>query len=152
MSRVADARLLVMSSTRDVDATRARLTRHGLPPFRVTVVPPEEGQRYLDLFNPIDIVLDTFPASGGTTAGDALWMGKPMVTLAADDMPASRRASVFLRSLRPRRSDRNDAGAVRRHRRRPRRRPRRASSSSPRPCARRWPGVQCATPPPAPPR
>ena len=64
-----------------------------------TVVPPEEGTPYLDLFNAVDIVLDTFPVSGGTTAGDALWMGRPMVTLAAASMPASRRAAVFLKSV-----------------------------------------------------
>ena len=98
MSAMPDARLLVMSSTRDVDATRARLTRHGVPSFRLAVVPPEEGTRYLDFFNQADIVLDTFPVSGGTTAGDALWMGRPMVTLATESMPASRRAAVFLKS------------------------------------------------------
>jgi predicted O-linked N-acetylglucosamine transferase (SPINDLY family) len=88
-----------MSSTRDVEATRARLTRLGVPSFRLTVLPPEDGTRYLDLFNTIDIVLDTFPYSGGATAGDALWMGKPIVTLASDAMPASRGAAVFLRSV-----------------------------------------------------
>jgi predicted O-linked N-acetylglucosamine transferase (SPINDLY family) len=99
MSATPDARLLVMSSTRDVEATRARLTRHGIAPFRLAVLPPAEGTPYLDFFNQADVVLDTFPVSGGTTAGDALWMGRPMVTLAADSMPASRRAAVFLKSI-----------------------------------------------------
>ena len=101
MSATPDARLLVMSGTGDVDATRARLVRHGVAPFRVTVVPPADGPRYLDFFNQVDVVLDTFPVSGGTTAGDALWMGRPMVTLAgpATEMPASRRAAVFLKSV-----------------------------------------------------
>jgi predicted O-linked N-acetylglucosamine transferase (SPINDLY family) len=88
-----------MSSTRDAEATRARLTRHGIAPFRLAVLPPEEGTPYLDFFNQADIVLDTFPVSSGTTAGDALWMGRPMVTLASDSMPASRRAAVFLKSV-----------------------------------------------------
>jgi len=99
MSRVPESRLLLMSSTRDVDATRARLTRFGIPPFRLSVLPPEPGGRYLDLFNAMDIVLDTFPMSGGTTAGDAAWMARPTVTLAADPWPASRRAAVFLISI-----------------------------------------------------
>jgi protein O-GlcNAc transferase len=99
MSATPDARLLVMSSTRDVDATRARLTRHGIAPFRLAVLPPGEGTPYLDFFNQADIVLDTFPVGGGTTAGDALWMGRPMVTLASESMPASRRAAVFLRNV-----------------------------------------------------
>jgi predicted O-linked N-acetylglucosamine transferase (SPINDLY family) len=99
LSAAPDARLLVMSSTRDVEATRARLARHGISTFRLTVVPPEEGARYLDLFNQMDIALDTFPVSGATTAGDALWMGRPMVTLASDTMPASRRAAVYLKNV-----------------------------------------------------
>ncbi|MEA2734328.1 MAG: hypothetical protein QOE14_779, partial [Humisphaera sp.] len=98
MTAVPDARLLVMSSTRDVEATRARLTRLGLEPFRLIVVAPEQGTRYLDLFNQMDILLDTFPCSGGMIAGDALWMATPVVTLAGP-MPASRGAALFLNSV-----------------------------------------------------
>ena len=98
LSATPDARLMVMASTRDVDATRLRLARHGVEPFRLAVVAPEDGARYLDLYNRIDVALDSFPVSGGATAGDALWMARPVVTL-AEPMARSRGAAVFLKSV-----------------------------------------------------
>ena len=42
------------------------------------------GRRYYGFFEHIDIVLDTLPWNGHTTACEALWMGTPIVTLTSD--------------------------------------------------------------------
>ncbi|HAF44193.1 MAG TPA: hypothetical protein DCK83_04420 [Gallionellaceae bacterium] len=50
---------------------------------------------YLALHQQVDISLDTFPYSGGTTTLHALWMGVPTLTLAGDTPAARSGASIL---------------------------------------------------------
>ena len=50
---------------------------------------------YLKLYNEIDVLLDTFPWSGHTTACEALWMGVPVVTLRTDRHAGRTVASIL---------------------------------------------------------
>ncbi len=58
---------------------RAAFARHGVPGDRVEFI----GVRgtHMPHYNRIDIALDTFPQTGGTTTCEALWMGVPTVSL-----------------------------------------------------------------------
>jgi predicted O-linked N-acetylglucosamine transferase (SPINDLY family) len=50
---------------------------------------------YLALHHRVDICLDTFPYTGGTTTAHALWMGVPTITLAGST-PAARQGAAIL--------------------------------------------------------
>ena len=111
--------------TRDVVALWARLLRE-LPTARMVVgaVTPDEMAEtlagwfadagvarerldfrprstmaeYLASHGDVDICLDTFPYSGATTVGHALWMGVPTLTIAGDT-PASRGGDWFMHRM-----------------------------------------------------
>jgi protein O-GlcNAc transferase len=48
---------------------------------------------YLALHHQVDMCLDTFPYTGGTTTNYALWMGVPTLTLAGDTPPGRQGAA-----------------------------------------------------------
>ncbi len=60
---------------------RRRFESRGVAPERVDLLPALPHPKYLSAYNEIDIALDPFPRTGGTTTCDALWMSTPVVTL-----------------------------------------------------------------------
>ncbi|HMD53000.1 MAG TPA: tetratricopeptide repeat protein, partial [Phycisphaerae bacterium] len=87
LQRTPESRLVVKSR-----ALRDQTARHnlmelcasgGISPDRLELkekIPSTAD--HLELYNSIDIALDTFPYNGTTTTCEALWMGAPVVTLA----------------------------------------------------------------------
>lgn len=63
----------------------AEFSGNGIEPHRIGIVWEKHPEgSHLRYYNDIDIVLDTFPLTGGTTTVDALWMGVPVVTLVGE--------------------------------------------------------------------
>jgi predicted O-linked N-acetylglucosamine transferase (SPINDLY family) len=54
----------------------------GISRERVEINGPKPYAEYLNEFNRIDILLDTFPENGGIYTCESLWMGVPVITLA----------------------------------------------------------------------
>lgn len=63
---------------------RSRFERRGISAGRIDLRPNSPHTEYMQAYNDVDIALDPFPRTGGTTTCDALWMGVPVVTLAGE--------------------------------------------------------------------
>ncbi len=56
--------------------------RHGIGPERLFFIDNQRsGLPHFEFYDEIDITLDTFPLTGGTTTCDSIWMGAPCITL-----------------------------------------------------------------------
>lgn len=84
-----------LARPRFVDEILQRLARVGIVRERVTVRPPAHRDAYLATYAEVDVVLDTFPYTGGTTTCEALWMGVPTLTLAGESMLARQGAALL---------------------------------------------------------
>ena len=63
-------------------ALLARFVAHGIEAGRIILLPRCTLDEYMALHHHIDMCLDTFPYTGGTTTLHAAWMGVPTLTLA----------------------------------------------------------------------
>lgn len=97
-----DARLLLKNAQLDSEQVRQAVTRRfaalGIGPERLILQGPSGFETYLQTYNQVDIVLDTFPYTGGTTTAQSLWMGVPVLTRAGDRLLA-RQGEGMLRVL-----------------------------------------------------
>lgn len=66
------------------DRVVAFLGERGIGAERLEFVGYLPRERYLEVYNRIDIGLDTFPYNGHSTSLDSMWMGVPVVTLAGE--------------------------------------------------------------------
>jgi predicted O-linked N-acetylglucosamine transferase (SPINDLY family)/predicted SAM-dependent methyltransferase len=86
LERTPNSRLLIKGTTLADEGTRGRVIQrfveNGIAEDRLELIgrtPTLES--HLELYNRVDVALDTFPYNGTTTTCEALWMGVPVVSL-----------------------------------------------------------------------
>jgi predicted O-linked N-acetylglucosamine transferase (SPINDLY family) len=85
LEQTPTARLLIYArGSEHRNRVRRFMSQAGLTDTRVTFVGTQSLRDYLETYREIDVALDPFPFTGGTTTCDALWMGVPVVSLAGD--------------------------------------------------------------------
>ncbi|MGP1717882.1 MAG: O-linked N-acetylglucosamine transferase family protein [Methylophilus sp.] len=75
--------------------TVERLAKVGISAERCELLGMVTREAYLKSHHEVDMILDTFPFSGGTTTCEALWMGVPTVTLPGDTLIGRQGASML---------------------------------------------------------
>jgi predicted O-linked N-acetylglucosamine transferase (SPINDLY family) len=101
LRRVAGSKLLIegkdLGKPEFASKFTARCKKTGIPEDSLVLVGLDPANQYLT-YHRIDIALDPFPLTGGTTSFDALWMGVPLVTLEGE-MFSSRMGTGLLTTI-----------------------------------------------------
>lgn len=100
LQAVPRSRMIINHPNCDLEDTRRRIIDEfaacGIASDRVSIIwEKHPGGSHLRYYNDFDIVLDTFPLTGGTTTIDAVWMGVPVVTLTGAIYPERLSFSVL---------------------------------------------------------
>ena len=100
LARLPGSRLIVCNLPSECKraAIRLDMASQGVAADRIEFLPRVGLDKYLALYNAIDVSLDTFPYGGGTTTLDSLWMGVPVVA-AVGPASVSRSAASILHAL-----------------------------------------------------
>ena len=77
------------------DSVRAQFQAHGIAAQRLRIEGRSPRAQYLAAYNEVDIALDPFPFTGGTTTVEGLWMGVPALSLQGTRMIARQGASLL---------------------------------------------------------
>jgi predicted O-linked N-acetylglucosamine transferase (SPINDLY family) len=71
--------------------------RFGISPDRIDIQGQKRAVEYLQLFNRVDIALDTYPYNGCMTTLEGLWMGVPIVSLLGENYVSRAALSMLTR-------------------------------------------------------
>jgi predicted O-linked N-acetylglucosamine transferase (SPINDLY family) len=85
LGAVANSRLILLSYPGSHRQHSLEIfSREGIDPQRIEFLAPCSRKNYLELYHPLDVMLDPFPYNGHTTSLDALWMGVLVVSLVGE--------------------------------------------------------------------
>jgi predicted O-linked N-acetylglucosamine transferase (SPINDLY family) len=97
LTQCPDAKFIIgfMNDEKMVAGMTRKLERLGIDPSRLIFKKRAPLLDYLAYHHEIDILLDAFPYSGGTTSNHACWMGVPTLTLCGATMAARQGVDIM---------------------------------------------------------
>lgn len=105
LEAVPGSRLMLKAAQLDemsvCDDVRARFARHGIAAQRLLLEGRSARADYLKAYHRVDMALDPFPFTGGTTTIESLWMGVPVLTLAGDRLLARQGVGMMMNAGLP---------------------------------------------------
>jgi predicted O-linked N-acetylglucosamine transferase (SPINDLY family) len=97
LAAVPAARLLMfdVAPGRQSEYVAAVFAARGIERERLRLLPRSSIEVFYQTRCEVDIALDSFPYSGGTTTCESLWMGVPVVTMRGETSPSRSSASLL---------------------------------------------------------
>ena len=84
LNQISNAKLFLKSGSFDIPEVRKKFIKkfdnNKVNKNQLIIEGKSPRTKYFDCYNKVDIVLDTFPISGGTTSFEASYMGVPILT------------------------------------------------------------------------
>ncbi|MCW2485603.1 methyltransferase regulatory domain-containing protein [Candidatus Symbiopectobacterium sp. NZEC127] len=89
LKAVPNSRIIIgaLAGQKNIDIIRAKLEALGVEPKQLLFLEKMGMHEYLAAHHEIDLLLDTYPYTGGTTTNHALWMGVPTLTISGETLP-----------------------------------------------------------------
>jgi protein O-GlcNAc transferase len=98
---VPGSRLIVKDGSYELPGVAERIRRaftvRGVDPARLEIRGKTDQAVHMATYHEIDLVLDSWPAGGGVTALEGLWMGVPVITLTGERIPSRVSGSLLMR-------------------------------------------------------
>ncbi|UDQ74496.1 methyltransferase regulatory domain-containing protein [Pectobacterium brasiliense] len=96
LKRVPTSRMIIGNMARVLWADiYQKLRDRGIDDQRIMMREAMGLQQYLQAHNDVDLLLDTFPFTGGTVTSHAAWMGVPTISLAGETLVSRQGASIM---------------------------------------------------------
>lgn len=100
LQEVPESRLYLKAPQLDDAQVHDRLMRRllglGIDAHRLILEGNSPRDEYLRAYHQVDIGLDPFPFTGGTTTAESLWMGVPVLTLRGESLVARQGVSMMM--------------------------------------------------------
>lgn len=103
LKKVPESRLLLKYRQLEDPAARQQIkdtfAGFGINPDRLILLGRTDQHEHLETHNKVDIVLDTFPHSGGMTTMESLWMGVPVIGMVSQEKMGGRISEIICAPL-----------------------------------------------------